>query len=365
MAQKPIPITIEMAREQGTKDGRAGHPPSEYDGSPGKISEFEKHLASVASRQIDELVTAWHQTTNTALTEIKTLVPNLLTSVNECKRSLQAHAARFGGDARPEARHKSTKLMIAGLIFLFIVEAAVNATTFRILRETTLLTYVLGIGLSVLAPLSGFLIGRIIKSRDRTIYETAWAIASFILAAALIWVVAEGRGYAIEKKGLSPQEVNEAFWIFLLMNALLFLIAVWHGFYSSYKYPELQKRYEEFQKRKREYADRWGRLSEALNQCLGEIRQLVNEADARRISYQQANREARSDVGSAASLPTYFSNNTKLELEYPNEINTLKDAADPTRTYHDELLANPQMKSVKDAEEAIEGIDEALEGKKP
>lgn len=363
MAAKTIPITIQVARETGTKDGRMGYPPPDYDGSSGQISEFEKDLSNVASRQIDELVTAWQTSTNRALLEIKNLVPDLLMAVQECRLSLKQHQQMYGGDARPETKHKSTKWMIAGLAFLFVVEIAVNASTFRILREANVFTYILGIGLSVLSPLAGFLTGRVIKARDRTLYESALAAALFVVAVALVWVVAEGREIAIRQRGLDPEVVNEAFWIFLLMNILLFLIAIWHGYNTWYKFPHLQKRVEEFRTRKRQFTNRWGRLNEALITCLGEVRQLVAEAHSRQSDYQQANRDARFDTGKSAGLPIYFTNNTRLPIQYPVVVAEVLDSKEPTSAFHRQLLANEQFAFLKEAEDAIAAIDNIIEGK--
>lgn len=363
MARKTIPITINDAQEAGTKDGRMGFPPPDYDGTPGKVSEFEKELAAVGSRQVDECVTAWQEKANNVLKEIKTIVPSLLIAIQELDRSLKQHSARFGGDARPEAKHKSTLLIILGLAVLLLIEAAVNANAFRTLRETNLITYILGFGLSVLVPISGFLFGKLIRSRDRTLFAKLMALGLFIVAVGLVWIVAQGREDAIKLRGLAPEAVRDAFWIFLLMNVLLFLIAILHGWYSSYKYPELQKRYEEFEKRKRQYRDRWGLLNNALIQCLGDVRQLADEVEALRTVYQRANREARADVRSAEELPAYFTNGTKLTLEYPSEIDTLLKENDPADKYHELMLSNQHHKQLKDAEEAIDKVDEMLEGK--
>jgi chromosome segregation ATPase len=147
------------------------------------------------------------------------------------------------------------------------------------------------------------------------------------------------------------------------MNSLLFIVAIWHGWYTSYKYPELQKRFEEFQRRKRQYRDRWGHLNDAVIECLGAIRALADEVEVRRTDYQQANRQARSDVNNSTSLPAYFTNGTKLSLEYPKEIQVLLSADDPTDKFHETMLENPHHKQLKEAEEAIAKVDEVLEGK--
>lgn len=365
MAQKTITITIKDAQEAGTRDGRAGFPPPEYDGSLGNVSDFEKQLAAVASRQVDELVKEWQDRTNAILIQIKSIVPSLLIAIQELDRSLKQHAARFGGDARPEAKHKSTKMILLGLAILLLIEGAVNANAFRTLRETNLITYILGFGLSILVPVSGFLFGRLIKSRDQTLFETLLASGFFVVAVGLVWIVAQGREDAIMVRGLAPEAVRDAFWTFLLMNALLFLIAIWHGWYTGYKYPELQKRFDEFQRKKRGYRDRWGQLNEVVIRCLGDVRQLADEVEARRVDYQQANRHARTDVQHHASLPAYFTNGTKLVIDYPKEINILLQADDPTDKYHELMLNNPHHKQLKDAEEAIDKVDEMIEGKNP
>lgn len=362
MPQKPIDITHETARERGTEDGRMGYPPARFNGSAGQISEFEQNLAHVANRQLSEQVMQWQKSVGEVLKELKTLVPDLIIASNELIRSITSHQERFGGEARPETKHKSTAWMIAGLAVIFLIEVFVNASTFKTLREPTLITYILGFGISVLAPLSGFLVGRLIKNRDRTRYETAMAIGFFVVAVALIWVVAESRELAMKKPEVTPEEVREAFFIFLFMNILLFLFAIWHGFNTGYKFPDLQKRMEEFRTRKHQYGNRWERLNAGLVECLGTVRQLVAQAHSLQVTYQAANRSARHDVG-IKDVPAYFDNNTRLPIENPKELDALLDIDDPTSQYHSNLLKNHRYAFLQEAETAIAQIDDRLEGK--
>lgn len=359
-----IPITIQDARDAGTKDGRAGHPPETFNGSAGQISEFEQKLAYVANRQLSEQVMQWQKTAGEVIRELKTLVPDLIIAANELVRSIARHQERFGGDARPETKHKSTAWMIAGLAVIFLIEVFVNATTFKTLREPTLITWILGLGISVLAPLSGFLVGRLAKNRTRTVYESAMAIGFFVVAVAMIWWVAESRELAMKKPEVTPEEVREAFFIFLFMNILLFMFAIWHGFNTGYKFPDLQKRLEDFRTRKHQYSNRWERLNAGLVECLGIVRQLAAQAHSLQETYQAANRAARHEV-KIESVPTYFNNNTRLPIEYPKEISPFLDLADPTSQYHSDLLNNPQYTFLKEAETVIAQIDERLEGKTP
>ncbi len=364
MRQKTISITHDTARAEGTKDGRAGHPPESFNGSAGQISEFEQLLVHTAHGQLHQLVEKWRKIEGEVMKQLKTLVPDFLIASNELIRSITTHQQRFGGDARPETRHKSTTLMIAGLAVIFLIEVFVNATTFKTLREPTLITYILGFGISVLAPLSGFLVGRLAKNRERTPYETSMAIGFFVVAVALIWVVAESRELAMKKPGVTPEEVREAFYIFLFMNILLFLFSIWHGFNTGYKFPDLQKRLEEFRERKRQYGNRWERLNVALVECLGEARQLVEEAHALQQTYHAANRAARHDVHNT-TVPAYFDNNSKLPINMPSEITKLVDDPNPSSTYHSNILSNTHFALLKDAETAMSQIDERLEGKTP
>lgn len=354
-------ITVCTAKKAGRKDGRALHPPIEYNGSRGQISDFEKRLSAVAEEWINKFIGEWQKLQNAVLMEIKTLGPELKGALKNLEAEISAHRLRFDEGVRPEPRHRYSKSSYLLLFLLFLVEGGINIYTFRFLREPGITTVVIGLAVALMIPFTGFRAGRILRQRGNTIAE--WTIGILLLAGSvfLIFVVAEGRRIAVEARNLDPRVVEETFLIFLVANFLLFTIALWDGYVSGYTYPKLQKAYEELRRRKRHYADRWGRLNDAFARMLAASKTQVAAAEGLKTVYQQANRRAREKKQRPVQLPEYFKNGTPLPIVYPEEIKPYIRVKDPEALYRANIFSNVEYSFLKEAEESYKQIIQVLQ----
>jgi len=351
-------ITLWTARKEGRRDGRQGYPPQYYDGKEGRLSEFEKGVSITASAEINTAVEEWRRKENEILKELRTMVSEFKASIRRFNDALEAHRKRFGKDVAPEPRRRFGKGAIVLLVLLLIFEAGVNIFTFRFLREPGGTTVFLGTALAILIPWSGFYAGMIIKKRGRSLPEFAFASLFVAAAVALIFVVAQGRKIGIEVRNLNPRIVEETFLIFLFMNIIFFLIALWDGYTWGYSYPDLQKAYEELRRRKRQYMNRWARLREAFNHVLGYVRGKLGAANSLSLAYREANRRARGNV-SEDQLPKYFNTDFMLPVKVPQEIQEYLTKDEPLYEYEQELGKREQ--AIKEQTELIANIDRIFE----
>ncbi len=343
------------AKREGEKDGRRNYPPPDWDGTDGRYSEFEKGISAVAAGEISDVVRKWRNKEAETLRELETLVPELEVSFRRFQQQLDTHRRRFEPDTAPEPPHRYRKALLVLLVLLFLFEGAVNIYTFRFLREPGITTVAIGLALAFLIPLAGFRTGRVLKGREKSI-EWVFAAFLFLAAASLIFIVAQGRRIGIEIRGLDPRIVEETFWIFLLMNAVFFIIALWDGYASGYTYPRLQRAYEELRRRKRQYENRIARLKQAFNYAICDTRRKLTQAQSLSEAYQRANRRARGNVPEE-EIPQYFRGSFRLPVQIPTEIEQYLDKQDPVRSYENDLAGN---EAIKRGEEVIRQIDDAL-----
>jgi hypothetical protein len=348
------------AKKAGKKDGRKGHPPPEFDGSNGRYSDFEKQVSDVAERDISRVVGRWRSEETQVLKELKTLVPELHVSFRRFQNQLEVHRQRFGRDVAPEPPHRYGKAFLILLVLLFLFEGGVNIWTFRFLREPGTTTVFIGLALAALIPLAGFRIGRVLKGREKPL-EWLLAIFLFVCAVLLIVIVAHGRKIGIEVRKLDPRVVEETFWIFLLMNAVFFGIALWDGYASGYTHPRLQKAYEELRRRKRQYENRIARLNHAFIRAITETRGILSAAQSLSVAYREANRRARGNVPTN-ELPEYFKRDFELPVQLPPEIAQYLGEKDPVSSYRSTLMND---EAVRDGRRLISQIDNALESVRP
>ncbi|MCS6805506.1 MAG: hypothetical protein RMM98_16010 [Acidobacteriota bacterium] len=351
-------ITERSAREAGAEDARRNYPPSDFDGQDGRISDFEKQVATVTKKEIADAVEKWRQRENEVLKELRTMVPELQASLHRFEDTLETHRRQFSRDVAPEPPHRYGKVAIAVLVLLFLFEGGVNIFTFRFLREPGITTVVIGLALAVLIPFSGFYAGRILKAKEKGFVEWVVAVLLVLSAAALIFVVAQGRRIGIEARKHDPKIVEEAFLIFLLLNILLFGIAFGDGYFSGYVYPRLQKAYEELRRRKRQYMNRRARLNEAFIGALSHVREKLATAQQLGVVYREANRRARGNVPQE-EIPKYFVDASfKVTSEVPQEIRKYLDSDEPVRDYEKNLTDNEE--AIKNGQELIGKIDRAF-----
>jgi|GEM_PF-3367283 len=350
-------ITAWSAKRAGKKDGRRNYPPSNWDGTDGRYSEFEKGISVVAAGEISAVVKKWRNKETETLKELRTLVPELDTSLKRFQQQLETHRRHFGSDTAPEPPHRYGKASLILIALLFIFEGGVNIYTFRFLREPGITTVIIGLALAFLIPFAGFLTGRVLKGREKFL-ELAFAAVLFLAAAFLIFLVAQGRRIGIETRRLDPRIVEETFWIFLLMNALFFLLALWDGYASGYIHPSLQRAYEELRRRRRQYENRIARLKRALIRAIHDTRRTVAEVQFLSETYRMANRRARGNVREE-EIPAYFKGNFRLPVQIPEEIQRYLGIQDPVGSYESDLMGNDVIKKGR---ELIDQIDNVLAG---
>lgn len=356
-------ITERNARKAGQEDAGRNYPPNDFDGQGGRISDFEKQVATATEKEIADTVEKWRQGETEVLKELRTMVPELQASLRRFKDSLESHRRRFERDIAPEPPHRYGKLAIAVLVLLFLFEAGVNIFTFRFLREPGITTVVIGLALAFLIPFSGFYAGRILKAKEKGVVERIVAVVLVLGAIALIWIVAEGRKVGIEARKHDPKIVRETFLIFLFMNILFFVIALWDGYISGYVYPRLQKAYEALRSRKRQYMNRRARLNKAFISALRYVREKLAAAQQLGVVYREANRRARGNVPQT-ELPKYFVDASfRLIDEVPQEIRKYLDSEEPVRDYEKDLTDKEE--AVKNGQKLIGDIDKTFEEARP
>jgi len=322
------------------KDAKMNLPKVEYDGKEGRISFTEQSLENGCNRDINQLVKVWKDKENEVLRDMGTFSSSVKGSIKRYAEKLKDYKTKYGHDAGPDPKSGHSFWTWVFIILCLLIEASLNAAAFRMLRDSALNTWMIALSLSISITFLAHYWGKLLKSRDKVMFETISTIGIPIVAVIIAYFVGAARMNSAISRGIDSASIKVSFAIFIIVNLVAFLMTVYTSYKHSPIFPRLQQPYNEFKRRRRQYHNRIESLQKSLNETIAGIKDKIMVAEFYRQEYQRINQLVRAANG--VESPKYFSNKEswKINATIPEELDKYMHVANPTQNYMKDLEAS-------------------------
>ncbi len=343
-------------RSRAKKDAKLNIPPVEYDGKEGRISFTEQGLENGCNRDINQLVKVWKDNENEILRDMDTFSSSVKGCIKRYSEKLKEYKAKYGPDAGPDPKTGHSFWTWLFIILCLIIEASLNAAAFRMLRDSALNTWMIALSLSISITFLAHYWGKLVKSRDKVLFETISTIGIPIVAIVIAYFVGIARMNSAISRGIDPASIKVSFAIFIIVNLVAFLMTVYTSYKHSPIFPRLQQPYNEFKRRRRQFHNRIQSLQKSLNETISGINDKIMTAEFYRQEYQRNNQLVRTANG--VDSPKHFSSNEswKVNAKIPEELKKYMYLTSPTQSYMKDLEAShKEMTECKASLGKVEG----------
>ena len=326
--------------QRAKRDARLGIPPAEWDGNNGNVSFTEQGLETACNSDINDIHQKWKKAENKILNELVTLVPSAKGSADRYTAKLKAYKEKYGKDAGPDPKVGHSFWTILFIFVCAAIEASLNAAAFRMLRDSAFNTWMIALSLSISIVFLAHHWGKLLKSRDKVLFENVSTIGIPIVVILIAYFVGMARMNSAIMREIDESSIKLSFAIFIIVNLVAFLITVFTSYKHSPIYPRLQQPFKQYKKRRRHYYDRIESLKSNLTEAISRIKDKIMLAEFYRQEYQRMNQLVRTELGTQS--PVYFSDKKSWQIiaDIPAELNKYITAPRPTEEYMEDLGKN-------------------------
>lgn len=341
---------------RAVQDAKLSIPPSDFDGKDGKMSFTEQGLLNACERDINNISREWKNAENKILNKLETSLPSVKGSTSRYSEKLKEYKKKYGADAGPDPKIKHSFWTILFILICAAIEISLNAAAFRMLRDSAFNTWMLAFSLSISIIFLAHHWGKLLKSRDKVMFDVISMIGIPILAVLIAYFVGAARMNSAISRGIDASSIKLSFAIFIIVNLVAFLITVFTSYKQSPIYPRLQQPYQAYKTRRRQFNNKLEALKTSLNEAISQIKDKIMSAEFYRQEYQRVNQLVRTKKG--IESPKYFgtSESWRIHANIPAELDKYMKASNPTDDYIKDLEThNRTIVELKTALNKVEG----------